>query len=95
MHRRDVDLLDPNRPCWIPTVIAPWRDWSAAPGCRAGERYIVNCQTLRVSRDEFEIFGSRLECLQWIMRHRVQLNRRLPGGCVKPAPLDRWLLGLA
>ncbi|MBE9607030.1 hypothetical protein IAI18_19370 [Acetobacteraceae bacterium H6797] len=94
MHRRDVDRLDLSRTYWVPVLEAPQRDWAAAPGCREGARFIVNCATLRVSREEFEPFTSRLDCLQWIMQHRVELNCRFPGASIRVAQLDRWLLGL-
>jgi hypothetical protein len=94
MHRRDVDRLGSCRACWIPAVVAPERDWSAAPGCRRGARYMVDRRTLRVTRDEFAVFGSQLSCLRWIMRNRSHLNRALPGARVRAVPLDRWLLGL-
>ena len=93
MHRREVESLD-SRTCWIPVVVAPERDWPGAPGCRRGARYMVDSRTLRASRDEFDPFDSRLTCLHWIMRHRGELNQALPGAIVRPARLDRWLLGL-
>jgi hypothetical protein len=94
MHRHDVDRLDSRRTYWIPAVVAPDRNWAGAPGCRRGARFIVDRQTLRATRDEFAAFGSQLSCLRWIMRNRVQLNRRLPGARIRAVPLDRWLLGL-
>ncbi len=94
MHRREVDRLESSRTYWIPAVVSPQRDWAGAPGCRRGARYMVNLETLRASRDEFGTFDSELSCLHWIMRHRAQLNRTLPGARVRAVPLDRWLLGL-
>ena len=94
MHRREIDRLEPNRTYWVPAVISPERDWAGAPGCRRGARYMVNPATLRASRDEFDPFDSELSCLHWIMRHRMQLNRTLPGARIRAVPLDRWLLGL-
>ncbi|MFN3514991.1 MAG: hypothetical protein ACK41C_18240 [Phenylobacterium sp.] len=94
MHRHQVDGLDPKQSYWIPVVVSPERDWLGAPGCRKGARYIVNCGTLCASRDEFETFDSRLACLSWIMSHRVELNRTMPGATIRAARLDRWLLGL-
>lgn len=94
MHRREVDRLDSTRTYWIPAVVSPERDWAGAPGCRRGARFMVNRETLRASRDEFEVFDSQLSCLDWIMRHRAHLNRTLPGVRIRAVPLDRWLLGL-
>lgn len=94
MHRSDVDRLDATRTWWVPAVVSPQRDWPGAPGCRRGARYLVDRRTLRASRDEFEPFDSRAACLGWIMRHRSDLNRALPGAAIRAVPLDRWLLGL-
>ena len=94
MHRCDVDRLDSRRTYWVPTVVAPYRDWKAAPGCTTGARYMVDRRTLRPSRDKFAAFDSQLSCLRWIMRNRSQLNRRLPGARIRAVRLDRWLLGL-
>lgn len=94
MHRREIDHLKPARTYWVPAVVSPSRDWPAVPGCRRGARYMVNSETLRPSRDEFTAFDSELSCLQWIMRHRMQLNQMLPGARIRAVPLDRWLLGL-
>ena len=55
---------------------------------------MVNTDTLRVSREEFGTFDSKLSCLDWIMRHRINLNRTLPGATIRAVPLDRWLIGL-
>lgn len=95
MHRHDVDRLDATRTWWVPAVVSPRRDWAGAPGCRRGARFMVNCDTFHASRDEFDPFDSQLTCLQWIMRHRIELNHALPGVNVKAVPLDQWLLGLA
>ena len=94
MHRRDVDLLVPARAYWVPTVVSPERDWAGVPGCRKGARYMVNCLTLRPSRDEFEPFDSEFGCLRWIRQHRADLSRTLPGATIRAARLDLWLLGL-
>ena len=94
MHRNEVQGLDPTHIWWMPAVVSPERDWAGAPGCRRGARFLVDLETLRASRDEFGAFDSRLDCLDWIMRHRVDLNRSLPGAAVRAVPLDRWLLGL-
>lgn len=94
MHRRDVNGLDPTLTYWVPAVVSPRRDWSAAPGCRRGARFVVDGRTLLPSRDEFETFDSELSCLSWIMRHRSDLNRSLRGATIRAVPLDRWLLGL-
>ena len=94
MRRREVDRLDPARTYWVPAVVAPRRDWAGAPGCRRGARFLIDRNTLRPSRDEFETFDSELACLGWILRHRTQLNRILAGVRIRAVPLDRWLLGL-
>lgn len=94
MHRSDVDRLDSTRTWWVPAVVSPQRDWAGAPGCRRGARFLVDRRTLRPSRDEFEPFDSRSDCLRWIMRHRSRLAAALPGADIRAVPLDRWLLGL-
>ena len=94
MRRCDVDQLDSSRSYWVPAVASPRRDWAGAPGCRKGARFLVDAETLRVTRDEFATFETRLGCLDWIMRHRADLERALPGASIRPVPLDRWLLGL-
>lgn len=94
MHRSEVDSLDPAHGWWVPAVVAPERDWPGAPGCRRGARFMVDCDTLRVSRDAFEPFASQLDCMEWIMRHRAALNAVLPRATVRAVRLDRWLLGL-
>jgi hypothetical protein len=94
MRRCDVERLDPNGTYWVPAVVAPQRDWIAAPGCRRGARFMVALRSLGVTRDEFEAFDSQLDCLRWIMLNRAQLNRTLPGATVRAVALDRWLLGL-
>lgn len=94
MHRCQIERLDPRRTYWVPTVVAPHRDWEAAPGCRGGARFLVDRTTLKASRDQFAAFSSQLSCLRWIMRHRAELNRSLPGARVRAVQLDRWLLGL-
>lgn len=94
MRRCDVDSLDRSRGHWVPAVVSPCRDWAGAPGCRKGARFMVDCETLRASRDAFAPFDSRLACLDWIIAHRFDLNRQLPGATVRAVALDRWLLGL-
>jgi hypothetical protein len=94
MHRCDVDHLDLARSYWVPTVVSPERNWAGSPGCRKGARFMVNCLTLRASRDEFQPFDSQLNCLRWIMLNRAHLNSTLPGARIRAVPLDRWLLGL-
>jgi hypothetical protein len=94
MRRADVDLLDSRRRYWVPTVTAPCADWAAAPGCCSGARFVVDRRNLRASRDEFAAFATKLRCLHWIMRHRIRLNRALPGARIEVVRLDRWLLGL-
>ena len=94
MHRRDVDRLDSKRVYWVPTVVAPHRNWAAVPGCHIGARFLVDRHTLRASRDEFAAFDTKLSCLNWIARHRIELNHTLPGARVRAVPLDLWLFGL-
>jgi hypothetical protein len=94
MHRNQVDSLGPAQGYWIPAVVSPERDWPGAPGCRRGARFMVDCETLAVSRDAFEPFDSQSSCLQWIMRHRAELNLAMPRATVRAVRLDRWLLGL-
>lgn len=94
MRRNEVDRLDPTRAYWVPAVVSPSRDWAGAPGCRRGARFIVDSASLRATRDAFETFDSELNCLEWIMRRRIELNETLPGGRVRAVRLDRWLLGL-
>jgi hypothetical protein len=94
VHRREVEGLDPTRTWWVPSVVSPRRDWAGAPGCRKGARFLVEGGSFRASREQFEAFDSRGLCLDWIMHHRAELGRTLPGVTAKPVPLDRWLLGL-
>ena len=94
MRRSEIGLLDSTRTYWAVSVISPVRDWAGAPGCRRGARFLVDGHSFRPSRDEFETFDSRLDCLSWILSHRAELNRGLSGASVRAVPLDRWLLGL-
>lgn len=94
MRRSEVDRLDPRKSWWVPAVVSPTSHWAGAPGAHRGSRYLVNCRTLQVSRDEFDLFESRLGCLQWILENRASLNRAMPGVTVRAVRLDRWLLGM-
>ena len=94
MRRADVDTLDRHRGHWVPALVSPQRDWAGAPGCRKGARFLVDCDTMCASRDDFSTFETRLACLDWIMGHRADLNRSLPGATIRAVALDRWLLGL-
>lgn len=94
MRRSEIDSLDSSKSYWIPAVVAPHRNWAAAPGCRSGARFMVDARTMRPSRDAFDPFDSRLNCLSWIMEHRAELTRSLPQAQVRAVALDRWLLGL-
>lgn len=94
MRRSEVDRLEAARTYWVPAVVAPRRDWSGAPGCRRGARFLIDGRTFRPTRDEFETFDSEFACLGWLLRHRAQLDRTLCGVRAKAVPLDRWLLGL-
>ena len=49
---------------------------------------------MRPTREHYPLFGSRGDCLQWIMVHRTVLTRILPGAQVRPVNLARWMLGL-
>ena len=95
MRTADVDQLDSARTWWVPAVRAPVRDWPGAPGCRMGARFLIDEQSYRPGRDNFPTFGSRGECLEWIMAHRVDLRRTAPDAPVQPVSLAHWLLGLA
>lgn len=94
MRKSEVDRLDSAHGWWVPAVVSPERDWPGAPGCRRGARFMVDSATLRASRDAFEPFESQLHCMEWIMRHRTELNATLPRAAVRAVRLDRWLLGL-
>lgn len=94
MRRADIEGLDARRTWWVLAVAAPEPDWPAAPGCRRGARYLVDTRALRPRRDEFGAFEDRLSCLSWLMAHRADLTRALPGAAVRPVRLDRWLLGM-
>ena len=94
MRRCDVERLDATRPYWVLSVVAPCRDWTAAPGCRGGARFLVDTETLLARRDRFATFDTQLDCLEWMMEHRGALSRSFPGAAVRPVLLDRWLLGL-
>lgn len=95
MLRSEVDRLDPRLGHWAVAVESPMRDWSAAPGCRAHARFLVDGDRLAPSTSSFERFDSRADCLQWIMAHRRELNASMPGATVRPVKLASWLLGLA
>ncbi|HEV2569037.1 hypothetical protein [Sphingomonas sp.] len=95
MHRSQVDTLDPRRPHWALAVEAPSRDWIAAPGCRPHARFLVDGISMAPSRERFEVFDSRADCLTWIMAHRRELSEHMPGAKLHPVPLADWLLGLA
>ena len=94
MRRAEVEGLDARHEWWVAAVVAPRRDWSAAPGCVRGARYLVHAETLAPTRDDFSPFVSRLDCLNWIMRRRADLTQALPGAVVRAVRLERWLLGL-
>jgi hypothetical protein len=87
--------LDSKRPYWVPSVVAPYRDWSGMPGCRRGARFLIDKDHVRPSRSDYPTFETRAECLRWIMQHRVELGRNAPGAEVVPVELARWMLGLA
>ena len=95
MHRSEVESLDPCRSYWAAAVEAPSRDWIAARGCRAHARFLVDGESKAPSQARFELFGSRMDCLVWIMANRRELTDRMPGAKIHPVPLASWLLGLA
>ena len=95
MHRKDIDHLDPGGAHWAVAVVAPVRDWSAAPGCRVHARFLVDGDRKRPSRSHFERFDSRSDCLEWIMANRRELADRMPGATIRPVQLASWLIGLS
>lgn len=95
MAATDLAPLDGSRPYWAPAVVAPERDWSAAPGCRRGARFLIHARLLRPARHGYAVFASRADCLGWIMRNRAELARNTPGATVVPVQLSHWLLGMA
>lgn len=88
------EQLDPRRIWWVPAVVAPRRDWAGMPGCHKGARYLIDAISFRPCRHNYAVFESRSDCLQWILLHRMELNRRAPDAPIAPADLARWLLGL-
>ena len=95
MRHSEVQSLDSRRDYWVPAVRAPTRDWPGAPGCRLGARFLIDETSCRPARDNYPLFESRGECLQWIMVHRIELTRTAPGAKVQPVALAHWLLGLS
>lgn len=49
---------------------------------------------MKASNSQLSAFSSQLSCLQWIMRHRLELNDSMPGARIRAVELRRWLLGL-
>ena len=95
MHHSEVESLDAARVYWVPAVRAPTRDWDGAPGCRRGARFLIDEESCRPLRDNYPLFETRSDCLQWIMVHRLDLARTAPGARIEAVSLARWLLGLA
>ena len=95
MNHSEVEALDSARTWWVPAVRAPRRDWPGMPGCRRGARFLIEERSCRPGRADYPLFGSRGECLEWIMAHRAELARTAPGSPVTPVSLADWLLGLA
>jgi hypothetical protein len=95
MHHWEVDRLDSSKTYWVPAVRAPLRDWAGSPGCRRGARFLIEQESCRPARDNYPVFESRCQCLEWIMAHRMELARTAPGAAVAPASLAHWMLGLA
>ena len=73
-----AEELDPALCWWVPAVTAPCRDWPGHPGCRKGARYLVSAATYRAAHQDYPVFSSRADCLQWIMKLGVILHP--PGG---------------
>jgi hypothetical protein len=94
MRRNEVDGLDSSRTYWVAAIVSPRRDWSAAPGCRRGARFLVDDQNFHASRERFATFDSAFSCQGWLAHNRAQLSRALPGAPIRCVKLDRWLLGL-
>ena len=94
MRRSEVEGLDPTRTWWVAAVVAPRRDWSGAPGCRKGARFLVDAEGFHASRERFATFESAFSYQGWLAHNRAQLSRALPGAPVRCVPLDQWLLGL-
>ena len=95
MLAAEVDTLDATRTWWVPAVRAPRRNWAGAPGCRRGARFLIDEASCRPARDNFPLFESRCQCLEWILAHRAELRRTAPDAAVTPVSLAHWLLGLA
>jgi hypothetical protein len=87
--------LDPTRTWWVPSVVAPERDWPGMPGCRRGARFLIGETDLRPARSDYPAFETRADCLRWIMAHRTELVSNVPGVAVVPVDLAEWMLGLA
>lgn len=90
----DPSDLAPSRRYWAAAVVAPEANWAAVPGCRRGARFLIDDAGCRPSRDRAALFESRGDCLEWMMRHRMELVEHLPGARVRPVELSRWMLGL-
>ena len=73
---------------------APSRDWSASRGCRAHARFLIDGESKAPSRERFELFDNRTDCLAWIMANRRELSNHMPGAKIHPVLLANWLLGL-
>ncbi len=95
MDRSQVDSLDPRRPYWAAAVVAPSRDWIAAPGCRPHARFLVDEERMAPSRARFALFESRADYLAWLIANRRELSEHMPGATIRPVSLANWLLGLA
>ncbi|WP_166038245.1 hypothetical protein [Sphingosinicella sp. YJ22] len=94
MDRAGAEALDSTHTWWAPAVRAPHRDWPGMPGCRSGARFLIDEHSRRPARDNYPVFETRTQCLEWIMAHRAELVRTAPGAAVMPVSLQRWLLGL-
>lgn len=95
MERSQINGLDSRKPHWAAAVRAPGRDWSAARGCSAHARFLVDGESKTPSLARFEVFDSRADCLAWMMANRRELSEHMPGAKIQPVPLADWLLGLA
>jgi len=87
--------LEPGRSYWVPAVVAPCRDWPGKPGCRKGARFLISASSFGPGSSDYPLFERRSDCLQWIMRHRLELARHAPDAQIAAVDLARWMLGLS
>jgi hypothetical protein len=90
----DLAVLRPSATYWVPAVEAPMRDWTGAPGCRRGARFLIVADSLRPGHSGFPAFDTRADCLRWIMAHQRAIAENAPAAHVHAARLDAWMLGV-